>query len=173
MILNKTVQIHRLPYTIITHRLYISNPLQYKGFFFLKFWPYVWLVFQSGLWMHAFGIFTCFSLQVMHLEISFYRAYLQSDFRMKFLFYMNWYLQRNLSAPLYIMKYIYLPPNIVKCESNVNSPSVVGPSQSVHNCIWILNTFPTSKFVICFKVLNKIAKRTIIDPSLKPVTLIP
>ena len=67
----------------------------------------------------------------------------------------------------------YLPPNLVNCESKVNPPSVVGPSQSVHNSIWNVKTFLTSKFVICFNVLYKISKRTIIDPSLKPVTLIP
>ena len=39
---------------IITHGLYTFYPLFkvqkrfFKGLFFLKFWPYVWLVFKSG-----------------------------------------------------------------------------------------------------------------------------
>ena len=43
--------------TIITHGLYIVNPLfegqkcLLKGLFFLKFWPYVQLVFKRGLWI--------------------------------------------------------------------------------------------------------------------------
>ena len=40
---------------IITHGLYTFYPLFevqkrfFQGAFFLKFWPYVWLVFKSGL----------------------------------------------------------------------------------------------------------------------------
>ena len=43
------------------HGLYIFNPLFegqkrfLRGFFFVKLWPYVWLVFKSGLWWRAYG----------------------------------------------------------------------------------------------------------------------
>ena len=46
---------------IITRGLYIYYPMfegqffVFKGVFFRKFCPYVWLVFKSGLWWRAYG----------------------------------------------------------------------------------------------------------------------
>ena len=37
------------------------KPKTFKVFFFLKFWPYVRLVFKSGLWWRAYGIWYSFN----------------------------------------------------------------------------------------------------------------
>ena len=47
---------------IISRGLYIFYPISndhffvFKEVFFRKFCPYLWLVFKSGLWWHAYGI---------------------------------------------------------------------------------------------------------------------
>ena len=106
---------------IISRGLYTFLPPFQRPFMYCDLWPYVWLVFKSGLWWRVYGRHTSnFAYAALiFIWITYpFRILILTSFLQQRAASWNWTLIINIFSKL-LMAPMHLPPKRILCEEKL------------------------------------------------------